>query len=262
MKRFIKILTLAAIVCPLLWGLTGCSSSSDSAAKPRESTKKERNFMKSGKKHYDKKRYADAEVDFKKALGENAANNRAKFNLASSYIQQRGEGSFQQDSLLMVADQMLDSTSTVIDDPELAELSFYDRGNLAYKAENYAAAIEMYKQALRRNPENNQARQNLRLAQLKKQEQDQNQDQNKDQQDQNKDQNQDQNKDQQDQQNPQDQQKQDQKQQQQQGGISQQNAAQILKAMDDKEAATRRKVEQMQKGEQRQGMKSQPAKPW
>ena len=190
------------------------------------------------------------------------------------------------DSLIQQADRILAGTAGNTQDLQLAENSFYDRGNIAYKAEDYAAAIEMYKNALRRNPENNQARQNLRLAQLKKLEQDQNQDKN---QDKNQDQNQDQNKDKQDQQDQQqDQQNQDQnqdknkdqdkqnqdqqqqqqnqdkqqQQQQQQQGLSQQSADQILKAMDDKESATRQKVELMKQGQEKQAGRRQTGKPW
>lgn len=285
-KRIRHIFTFILVVATVGAGLCGCSKEAQEGA-PRPSTKRERNFMKEGKELYDKQRYAEAEVNFKKALGENPENARAQFNLASSYLKQRGEDlSNKGDSLIMQADKMLAQTAQHPSDRQLVENSFYDRGNLAFKAEDFAAAIEMYKHALRRNPENNQARENLRLAQLKKQEQDQNKDQNQDKdqnkdqdqnQDQNKDQNQDQNKDQnkdqdqnkdkQDQnkdqnQQQQQQQQQQQKQQQQQGGLSDQSAQQILKAMDDKEAATRMKVEQMQKGEEKNARRHQPLKPW
>lgn len=289
MMRIFKILTLIATVNLLVLGLSGCSSSGEEQDGVRKSTKRERNYMKDGKDLYAKQRYAEAEVNFKKALGENPDNGRAQFNLASSYLKQRGEDLANKgDSLIQQADRILAGTAGNTLDVQLAENSFYDRGNIAYKAEDYAAAIEMYKNALRRNPENNQARQNLRLAQLKKQEQDQNQDKN---QDKNQDQNQDQNKDKQDQQQQQqDQQNQDQnqnqdknkdqdkqnqdqqqqqqnqdkqqQQQQQQQGLSQQSADQILKAMDDKESATRQKVELMKQGQEKQAGRRQTGKPW
>ena len=277
------LLNISAIFVSLLVagaGLVGCSSREEQPETSRPTTKRERNHMKEGKSLFDKQRYAEAEVSFKKALGENPDNARAQFNLASSYLKQRGEDLANKgDSLVRQADAIFAQTAAN-PDREVAELSFYDRGNIAYKGEDYAAAIEMYKNTLRRNPENNQARENLRLAQLKKQEQDQNKDNN---QDQNKDQNQDQNQqdqqqqqqnqDQQDQnkddqkQDQQQQQQQDQKQQQnqqqqQQGGLSEQSAAQILKAMDDKESATRMKVEQMKQDKEKQARQRQTGKPW
>lgn len=277
MKRITYILT-----CLLLAGgmaLT-CSCSHDETAV--QSTKRERNAIKEGNKLYVDKRYAEAEVAYKKALEENPDNATAQFNLASSYLKQRGEDlTNKEDSLIRTADAML---AKVAQNEKLAEPSFYDRGNIAYKAEDYASAIEMYKNALRRNPENNQARENLRLAQLKKQEQDQNQDQNQqnqNQQDQNQDQqdknqndqqnqqdqqNQDQNKDkQQNDQNKQDQNQQDKKdqeQKQQQGGLSEASAQQILKAMEDKENGTRQKVELMKQNEEKRANRRTTDKPW
>lgn len=257
-----------------------CSCSHDETAV--QSTKRERNAIKEGNKLYVDKRYAEAEVAYKKALEENPDNATAQFNLASSYLKQRGEDlTNKEDSLIRTADAML---AKVAQNEKLAEPSFYDRGNIAYKAEDYASAIEMYKNALRRNPENNQARENLRLAQLKKQEQDQNKDQNQqnqDQQDQNQDQqdknqndqqnqqdqqNQDQNKDkQQNDQNKQDQNQQDKKdqeQKQQQCGLSEASAQQILKAMEDKENGTRQKVELMKQNEEKRANRRTTDKPW
>ena len=108
---------------------------------------------------------------------------------------------------------------------DVSSLAFYNLGNLYFIQENYAQAIEMYKDALRLNPEDNHARKNLRIAQLKKQDQDKNQNQN---------QNQDQEQQQQNQQQ-QNQQKQNQNKQQ----INPQTSEQILNAAERKENARR-----------------------
>lgn len=127
-------------------------------------------------------------------------------------------------------------------DKEIAEKSFYNLGNMSFNDEQYDQSIELYKSSLRLNPDNQQARENLRLAQLKKQEQEQNQDQqNQDQQDQQQDQQQ------QQQEQQQQEQQQDQQQQQQQQPQEQpmtQSAQQILQSMQNKENATRRKVKE------------------
>ena len=193
MNKSICILLNVALALASSGVVCACSDASEDGSAPAVSTKRERNSIKDGNELYEQKRYAEAEVAYKKALEENPDNAVAQFNLASSYLKQRGEDLANKgDSLVRTADGML---ARLAEAPELAEPSFYDRGNVAYKGEDYASAIEMYKNALRRNPENNQARENLRLAQLKKQEQDQqNQDQDKDEnkdQDQDKDQNQD-----------------------------------------------------------------------
>lgn len=282
MKRIVNIISGIAIVTAAMTVLAGCGKHDDGKGEVA-STKRERNSIKEGNDLYENKRYAEAEVAYKKALEENPDNATAQFNLASAYLKQRGEDlTNKEDSLIRTADAMLAKTAQT-QDRELSENSFYDRGNVAYKAEDYGAAIEHYKNALRRNPDNNQARQNLRLAQLKKQEQDQNQqnqDQNQDQnqnqdqqqnqdQKQNEDQNQDKNKDQnkdkdQNQQNQQNQNqdKQQQQQQQQQGGLSDASAQQILKAMEDKENGTRQKVELMKQGEEKRANRRTTDKPW
>ncbi len=279
--RLLPFALAAAMALPL----ASCGGDKDDAApEPPKSTKRERNAIKEGNQLYADKRYADAEISYKKALEENPENTAAQFNLASAYLKQRGDDMANKgDSLVATADAMMAKLAQA-PDREIAQSAFYDRGNISYKAEDYAAAIEHYKNALRRDPSDDNARENLRLAQLKKQEQDQNKDQNKDQnQDQNQDQ--DQNKDQQDQQqqqqqqqqqDQQDQKDQDQKnqqqqqqqqdqkqqQQQQQGGLSDANANQILKAMEDKENGTRRKVELMKQGEEKRAQRRTTNKPW
>ena len=277
LRSYFHIYALGA--CVMLF--TACGSKNEGAV---QSTKRERNSIKEGNAHFAQQRFADAEISYKKALEENPDNATAQFNLASSYIKQRGNDvANKADSLIRTADAMLAKVSAQ-PDVNLAQKAFYDRGNLAYKAEDYAAAIEHYKNALRRNPDDDVARQNLRLAQLKKQEQDKNQDNNQDKDQQNQDQQQNQDKqdqkqnedkndqnqnqdkkDQQDQQNQQNSPQQDQKekeQKQQQGGLSDASAQQILKAMEDKENGTRQKVELMKQGEEKRANRRTTDKPW
>lgn len=285
MKQLLNIMALLTLCMAMSATITSCRDNDANSEVP--STKRERNSIKEGNDLYEKKRYAEAEVSYKKALEENQENATAQFNLASTYLKQRGEDlTNKEDSLIKTADSMLAKVSQT-PNAKLSENAFYDRGNVAYKAEDYASAIEHYKNALRRNPDNDMARQNLRLAQLKKQEQeqdqnqqnqnqnqdqdqdkDQNQDnkqQNKDQnqnQDQNKDQNNDKQDQQQNQQNKQEQQQEKQQQQQQQGGLSDASAQQILKAMEDKENGTRQKVELMKQGEEKRANRRSTEKPW
>lgn len=109
------------------------------------STKRERNAIKEGNDLYGKQRYAEAEVAYKKALEENPENTTAQFNLASAYLKQRGEDlTNKEDSLIRTADAMMAKLAQS-PNKELAENSSYDRGNVAYKGEDYASAIEHYK---------------------------------------------------------------------------------------------------------------------
>lgn len=264
-RTFRHILLAAAVVL----GPAALSSCGKAKADGQtvQSTKKERNHMSKGTDLYRKQRYAEAEVSYTKALEINPENQTALFNRASAHIKQRGEDQANAgDSLLSQATATLRQL-TQSADTRIAQAASYDSGNLAYKAEDYAQAIEHYKNALRRDPSDDAARQNLRLAQLKQQQQqDQDKDDNKDdKQDQQNQQQQQQDQQQQDQ-NQDQQQNQDQKppeqKQQDKGGLSQQNADQILKAMEDKENATRQKLERMKYDRERQASKRTTDKPW
>ncbi len=232
-------------------------------------TKQERICLRKGNKLYEKKRYAEAEVEYRKALQANPASEKARFNLATALMRQ-GSATSQQDdgkNPMIQAEGMLANLLTEAKDEQLRGKVSYDLGNIAYGRQEYGKAVEFYKQALRCNPDDEHARHNLRLAQLKKQQQDKNKDKKQDNKDQNKDQNQDQKKDQNKDQNQgqnqdqnkdkqnQDQSNQDkqdqQKQQQQQGGMSQQNAEQVLKAMQDRERATQQRINAQQAQQQR-----------
>ncbi|MDE7153819.1 MAG: tetratricopeptide repeat protein [Muribaculaceae bacterium] len=242
--------------------------------KPRRSDAMQvRNYIKQGNKNYNDKRYSEAERDYQKALEIDPNSEVANFNLASALLQQNSNGE-QEDpnSPLNRAVRTLNNLTKTAQNPEIVEKSYYNLGNIAYNGQNYSESIAMYKEVLRRNPANDKARENLRLAQKKLQEQQQNQqnqqqqqDQQQQQQDQqqNQDKQEEQKQDQQQQQNQQhqqqDQQQQDQQQQHQQ--MSDNNAEQILKAMENAEAETRRKIE-AQKAREQQTNRRRPEKPW
>ena len=253
----------------LLLALMVLGAATQQAVAQDNSNKKERNYIRSGNKLYNAKRYAEAEVEYNKALQANPQSEVATFNLATTLLRQ-GNGTASKDDKndpASRAESMLQSLVKSTANRDLQSKAYYDLGNIAYSRQDYAQAIEHYKNALRRNPGDDHARDNLRLAQLKKKQQDQNkqnQDQNKDQnkdqdknkdKDKNKDQNQDKdkqdkNKDNQDK-NQDKQNQQQQPQQQQQGGMSQQNVEQILNTMQGKENATQQRVQAVQAQQQR-----------
>lgn len=208
MKRLLtSVLLLAAVM-------------SVSAESKGSTTRHERNFIVEGNKLYKEERYAEAEVAYRKALQENAMNEIAQFNLAASLLRQgSASGETQQEAMRILQNLTRDAENISI-----AENAFYNLGNIAFNSQDYAKSIELYKNSLRRNPDNDKARENLRLAQKRLEEQqnqsddDKKQDQNKDQekdkenqqnQNQNQNQNQDQNQDNKDKQDQQQQQNQD-----------------------------------------------------
>lgn len=228
----------------------------------------ERRYISEGNRLFREKKYADAEVQYTKALETNASSMLATYNLASALARQASPGENGK-KLLERASSLFNTVMQNDTDARLAELAAYNLGNIAYNNRQWDQSINLYKQALRKNPDNDKARQNLRMAQLKKKEQEQNKDKNKDQDKKDQDkkdqdkkdlnqdkQNQDkQNQDNKDQNKPQEQPKQN-------GGISDQNAEKILKAMENEEAATRRRIQEAQKRNNANASRRAVGNPW
>jgi tetratricopeptide (TPR) repeat protein len=213
---------------------------------PAWGQKEVRDLTRSGNKSYRSQDYSKAEIDYRKALEQSKSDPTATFDLANVlYRTDRGEEAGQ-------LYQSLAQRMTLLSPDQAADVA-HNAGNTAFKAKQLEQAIEYYKESLRRRPGDDETRYNLALAQkLLEQQQggggqdqnkDQEQDQQKDQQDQQQDQKQDQQNDQQQQQQPQ-QPKEDQ--------MSQQTAERILKALQNDEQETRRKLEQAkEKGKSR-----------
>lgn len=193
----------------------------------------DKKLIREGNKEFNKGNYNEAEINYRKALDKNPTKHNAQFNL--------GDALYEQEDYEKAAEVFAGSNMATISDFHKSNTA-YNLGNSFLKAGKLNESIAAYKQALKFNPENHEARYNLEYAKQKQQQkqQEQNQDQNKDQQDQqdqNKDQNQDQKQDQQDQQDQKEQQQQDQQQQQnqqqnpgeQQGQQNEQQAQKISK---------------------------------
>jgi len=217
-----------------------------------------RSLNNSGVDKYEESIFPDAEVNFKKAIEENAETFSAHYNLGSAlYKQERYDEAIK---------SYQNSLSLAESEGQKSQI-FYNRGNALLKSQKLQESIESYKEALKINPNDLEAKYNLSYAlELLKNQQDQQQNQDQDQQDQNQDQNQDQQQDQnqrdnnQDQdkndqrQNQQDQQEQDQQNQQQQqqpkkDQISKEEAERILQALKNNEAELQKELRK-QKGKQ------------
>lgn len=255
------------------WLFVACLSSCGNEDKDL-STKSERNAIVEGNQYFHDGKFSDAEAAYKKALTDNPNSQMAAFNLATTFLrqapelkndsfpnpqQQGGDGKEPQLSQqLNSAIEILQNLAQNSPNPAIVSLAAYDLGNIAYRQQNYPQAIECYKEALRKQPKFNDARYNLRMAQLKNKDnqknQNKNQDKNKDQQqdknkekDKDKDKNKDKNQDQQQQnqnkdKNQQQQNQQQQNQQQNKGSMSGQNMDQILRSMQNQENATQQRV--------------------
>lgn len=221
------------------------------------SNRKERKAVRSGNSLYEQGRYSEAEVDYKKALEANPASEVATYNLALSLLNQAGKSDNKNDknSPENQAAQMLSNLAATTSNQGLASKAYYNLGNIAFKNEQYDQSIEMYKNCLRRNPDDDDARDNLRLAQKKKQQQEQQQNQQQqdkqEQEEQQQQQNNNENQQQQDKSKDQQQQQRQQQQNQQQQGMSQENIDQILKAMQDAEQNTQQRVNEEKANEEK-----------
>ena len=160
--------------------------------------------IRQGNRSFHKGNYAEAEKDYKNSL-DKKYNDKAQFNLGDVYYQQKNFEEASR-SFQSVADRNV---------PKNIEAdTYYNLGNSMMEQQKYAEAFDAYKNCLKIDPKDEDARYNLEYARQKmimqqqqqQQQQQQNQD-NKDKQD---------NQDKQDQQQQQDQQKQDQQQQDQQ----------------------------------------------
>ena len=189
-----------------------------------------RSQISEGNHAYDKSKYTDAEVDYKKALEKNPKSKEAQFNLGNSYYkQQRFDEAMREYS----------NSSVPMKSQEERATTYYNIGNSLYQSNKYQEAVNAYKQSLRLNPNDEDTRYNLQMArakltqqqQQKQQNKNQKQDQKKDQQKQNQQQDQ-QNQQQNQQQQKQEEAKQDQtRQQMQKNQMPKQEADRILDAM-------------------------------
>ncbi len=227
---------------------------------PSQSYKAERNAIRKGNRYFEQDKFYEALEAYEEALAENGSSIRGRYNKAIALLQLQND-----DNKGTSADPRVQAQQLLVElipdaksyDVEIAQKAFYNLGNMAFNDEQYDQSIEMYKNALRITPSDQQARENLRLAQLKKEQQEQNQDEN---QDQNQDQQDQQQQNQQDQQDQQPQQpEQEQAPQQQEQKPMTNSAQQILQTMQNKENATRKKV---QANEEPAAGRRQPEKPW
>ena len=201
----------------------------------------DRKEVRAGNRKFRKGDFAASEIDYRKAVLKDSLSIAGEYNLASSlYRQQNYEEAAE---ALGRADAEVAGTLHAAD-------YYYNEGDVALQRKNYSAAVNAFRQSLLLNPGDMDAKENYIYAKemLKNQQgggggQDQqNQQDQNDQNDQNQN-NQDQQDQNQDQQNQdQQQQQQDQQQQPQPQNISQQQARQMLKAIQAQEKETQDKV--------------------
>ena len=232
----------------------------------------DRKEVRKGNRFFKDENYKEAEVEYRKALIKDSLSIAGNYNLANTLMLQDDAANAELiyakvgDTISKMPQQVDWKKGAVkVAKNDVAPGYYHNLGNSLLAQKRYAEAVDAYKNALRRNPSDEQTRENYIYAKKKmedEQNQDQQQQQNQDQQqqqdqNQNQNQNQDQNKDQnQDNKDNQDKKenkdnpdKQDQPQDQQQQPqnepkITPQAAEQMLQAMQEKENQTQEKVKE------------------
>jgi Ca-activated chloride channel family protein len=194
------------------------------------SAQSDRHFVQQGNKQFHAGNYADAEVSYRKAIEKNPRNPQAVYNLGVALMKQ------QKDS---AAVQQFMDAGKLETNPLRRAQSYHNAGVICQGKKMYGEAIDVYKEALRNNPADDETRYNLELCK-RQQKQQQQQQQKQDQKQQKQDQKQQQK---QEQQQKKAEQQQQQKQEQQ---MSRENAEQMLNAAMQEEKQTQQRMKKAQ----------------
>jgi len=112
-----------------------------------------------GNQLYQQSQFDLAEAQYKKALEYEPDNEKAKYNLANT---------LQKQNKYDEAAKLLDNLAGSSKDISLKSAAYYNQGVAYTKMKNLDASIESYKKALRLNPNDKEARENLEKALLQK----------------------------------------------------------------------------------------------
>ena len=179
----------------------------------------DRQCIRQGNRLYHQKQWAQAEVEYRKALSKNAENPQALYNLGCALMMQ------QKDSAAIIQYQKAAQVET---NKLRRSKANHNIGVICQNHRMYGEAIKAYQQSLRDNPSDDETRYNLALCKQQNKNQQQNQ------------QNQDKNKEQQ--------------QQEQKDQMSKDNAEQLLNAAIQNEKATQQRMKKAMQQPQRRNV--------
>jgi tetratricopeptide (TPR) repeat protein len=199
----------------------------------------DKKYIRQGNREYNKDKFQDSEVSYRKAIDDNRRSPDAVFNI--------GDALYKQNKYEEAAKQFSENIN-MNEDKEKKAAGLYNLGNSYLQSKKLKESIDAYKGSLKLNPDNMEAKYNLAYAQdlliqQQQQQQQQNQDkENQDKNDQKNDQDK-QNEDKQDKDQKQDKQDNQQKQQQQQEqAISKDDAQRLLNSLANDEKNVQEKV--------------------
>ena len=115
-----------------------------------------RKMLRQGNELYKKEKFTDASVAYKKALGENSNYDKANYNLGNALYQNKN---------FKEAIPQYELTTKTATNPATKAAAFHNIGNAMMESKNYKGAVDAFKNALRNNPNDDETRYNLAVAQ-------------------------------------------------------------------------------------------------
>ena len=124
-------------------------------------SKKVEKTIETGNDYYKQQQFAKASEEYRKAIEAEPSNKTAKFNQANALYKQNKKV----EAAEIFAEVAKDAT-----DKDVRSKAYYNKGVILSQQKNLEESIEAYKNALRNNPGDNEARENLQkiLLELKK----------------------------------------------------------------------------------------------
>lgn len=113
--------------------------------------------IQAGNDFYKQQQYGQAAAEYKKALAIEPGNSKAKFNLANTIAKQQ-----KPDEAIKSFTEISDNTK----ETDLKSKAFYNKGAVLSQQKKLEESIDAYKNALRQNPDDKEARENLQKALL------------------------------------------------------------------------------------------------
>ena len=118
--------------------------------------RKARKFVREGNELYKQEKYTDASVSYQKALNNNGQYGKAAYNL--------GNALYQNKNYREAIPQYELKAKTAKDKDTKAE-AYHNIGNAMMEMKDYQGAVNAYKNSLRNNPNDDETRYNLAVAQ-------------------------------------------------------------------------------------------------
>lgn len=199
----------------------------------------DRDYIRRGNKQFHTGKFAEAEVDYRKAIEKNGKNPQAIYNLGNALMAQKKDSA---------AIEQFQTAAKLETNQRRKAQSYHNIGVICQSHQMFGEAIEAYKEALRNNPNDDETRYNLELCKRQQQQQDQNkQNQQQGQGNDGNDQ-----KEKEKEEEKQDQPKQqDKKQEQEKPQMSKENAEQLLNAAMQEEKSTQQRIKKAQHQQQK-----------